>query len=239
MKERGILFSAPMVLAVLDGSKTKTRRLLKPQPVATLPNTRLLDHWPDGTPLDIHHPKGKRWKNTFVADKEAGIFEELLAKHCPYGVVGDRLWVRETWRPITLNGKRDGSGDQCFIARYAADGKESRWFEDTEVGDWYPPKAAARGNVPGIHMPRWASRLTLEITNVRVERLQDISEEDAKAEGVTTESQHGTLNGEPATLQPMTHRQAFVWLWDSINGKRVPWSSNPWVWVVSFRRITP
>lgn len=130
---------------------------------------------------------------------------------CPYGKAGGRLWIKETWRETA-------SGTVYYLAD-----------EPDHVGaGWKSPR----------FMPRWASRITLELTSVRVERVQDISEDDARAEGVTLEPQHGLLNGKPASLAPMTYRLAFGWLWDAINGKRAPWASNAWVWVLEFRRLT-
>lgn len=168
MKERPILFSAPMVKAILSGTKTQTRRIVKPQ----------------------QFPLG-----TCVA--------------CPYGTVGDRLWVRETWLqvPAGIAFRADG-GDH-----YGAGGK-LKWR-------------------PSIFMPRAASRITLEVTGVRVERLQGISEDDAEAEGVAAEPHNGSC------VDRRCFVKAYASLWDSLNAKRSPWSSNPWVWVLSFRRITP
>lgn len=122
----------------------------------------------------------------FVSSNEA----DNLALCCPYGAVGDRLWVRETWQ-----------GNQGDI-RYGADGDSLHGYN---------------GWRPSIFMPRWASRITLEVTGVRVERVQEISEEDAQAEGVA-------------------HRCDYKVVWDAINGKKYPWSSNPWVWVIEFKR---
>lgn len=143
---------------------------------------------------------------------------------CPYGAPGDRLWVRETWR--------DG---QYAIGR--------EWDFDDRVGY----RASFVGDPalkwkPSIHMPRWASRLTLEVVSVRVERLQDISEADALAEGIQDggcnncgESSHPNPCG-CADPEPL-YVDAFAWLWNSINGKRMPWVLNPWVWVVTFKPL--
>lgn len=181
MKERPILFSGPMVRAILDGRKTQTRRIVKPQPtndyVTFMPlSSELVGVTKHGGPID-----NRGWL------------------HCPYGKTGDRLWVRETWCPDV----------EPYTFRYKADGGEplERWR-------------------PSIHMPRWASRITLEVVSVRVERLQDISEEDALAEGITL-VERGT--------SPVDQ---FNKLWESINGPG-SWEANPWVWVVSFKRIEP
>ena len=131
---------------------------------------------------------------------------------CPYGSPGDRLWVRETWSPRTdVDPAKKLTKAQRYV-RYRADA-------DDLANEWH----SYDGWKPSIHMPRWASRITLEITGVRVERLQEISEEDARAEGV----------GQRFTR--MTWRGGFAFLWDQINGKRAPWASNPWVWVIEFK----
>jgi hypothetical protein len=127
---------------------------------------------------------------------------------CQYGRVGDRLWVREA---IVCTSR---SGDDIATANYAADGALcplDRW-------PWQ------RGRLPGIHMPYGLRRITLEIANVRVQRLQEISEEDARAEGVIP----GALGG---------HYAAFSCLWDDVNGRRAAWASNPWVWAITFKRL--
>lgn len=144
----------------------------------------------------------------------------------PYGQPGDRLWVRETWRP---EASKRAVG---WELSYPADG--ARLFADLAVvpHTWRRPKAALTGNVPGIHMPRWASRLTLDVTEVRVQRLQELSEEDAKAEGV--QPAPFCKSGRPAGME---HVEAFEDLWQSINGERASWASNPWVWCVSFKLV--
>lgn len=197
MRERPILFSGPMVRAILDGKKTMTRRVIKPQPEMELDGEIL----PDGTGGYGWEPVLPPWSKW------------------PYQV-GDRLWVRETWQII------DGCDGPEDNPVYRADGELS--YTDDEPFRWRP----------SIFMPRWASRIALEITAVRVERLQEITEEDARAEGIID---GGCLNcgeHEPCGCnnpQPDA-RDSFVWLWDSINGKTCPWSSNPWVWVISFKK---
>lgn len=228
MKERGILFKGELVRAILEGRKTQTRRLINPQPTRSLPNTKTVPT-PSGEGLDIVHPLGMRWQKSkhsslFVADsKGLDTFAGLLANSCPYGRVGDRLWVRETWN-FTANheiasGVRESHVGPCY--EYAADYEEP-----------------GRGWRPSLLMPRRASRITLELTGVRAERLHDMSEADAKAEGVTTAPVPAMINGKPGTACPMTHRQAFIWLWDSINGKKgAPWASNLWVWALEFKVV--
>lgn len=196
MRERPILFSAPMVRAILAGAKTQTRRLVKPNP-----------HKVDG---GVPFADAPAW-----AHAEPG--SEVM--RCPYGVRGDRLWVRETF-----------SGPWCM-----GDAPPSKWVRSSRIwywadgnpteGDWTRPR-------PSIHMPRWASRITLEITSVRVERLKDISEADAIAEGVSVHPDH---HAKPPTSHYSPY-SAYRDLWEAINGAG-SWDTNPWVWVVEFRRM--
>lgn len=203
MKERPILFSAPMVRALLSGAKTQTRRLVKPQPM----DSGAPDHWRDTT------------------------------ARCPYGAPGDRLWVRETWAPFDGDTNRNAA-PAGVPAMYRAD----RSFM-VEPGRWRP----------SIHMPRWASRIDLEVTAVRVERLQAITEEDAKAEGADSltasqalwkgsASQDGCARAgypdAPCNTGDWTPRDCFRLLWGAINGPG-SWDTNPWVWVVEFKRVQP
>lgn len=239
MKERPILFSGPMVRAILEGRKTQTRRVVKPQP------------WKDCRAwFWKKNPKAERycdfgWADDFPAN--------LLADECPYGQIGDRLWVRETWGWANACPGGDSlcREDWVEVGYRASDSPRGEGISDPiprskeEVGriydqvlsemaaagvegDGYPQVCRWR---PSIHMPRWASRLLLEVVEVRAERLQDIREYDAEAEGVTL----------PATWAPgkdPTYRHHFANLWDSINAKRgYPWASNPWVWALTFRRL--
>jgi hypothetical protein len=185
MKERPILFSGPMVRAILEGRKTQTRRVVN---IDIDPKVgRFLEADPSGFwgfANDDHFP--------------------IQCIHCPYGIKGDRLWVRETWTPVSTYEPSAETG-----ALYKADFIGSEDFVDWR---WKP----------SIHMPRWASRITLEITGLRVERLQEISEADAIAEGI----QHRTMNN------PIVE---FQWLWESISGPG-SWAMNPWVWVLEFER---
>jgi hypothetical protein len=201
MKERPILFSAPMVRAILSGTKTMTRRIVKPQPR----QEPITNGSADGTYT--------MWPNDDACLEWADVIADPIyyaqAGFCSYGAPGDRLWVRETWQ----------ESDR---------GVHFRADTDIMPGTWRP----------SIFMPRWASRITLEIADVRVERVQDISEEDAQAEGVQVTPGHLSRPiGSKEQPTPYSHRQAFAALWDTINGKRAPWDSNPWVWVVSFCRI--
>jgi hypothetical protein len=187
MKERPILFSAPMVRAILAGTKTQTRRVMKPQPLSV-----------DG---GVPFGNAPKW-----AHAEPG----SAVMRCPYGKRGDRLWVRETWAYgiHALASSHDEDGPFCYAA---TDSKMSRLCTK-----WRP----------SIHMPRHASRIKLEVTSVHVERLQDISEADALAEGV---------NSLPAETRLLTPRLDYVALWNAINGPG-SWEANPWVWVVEFTR---
>lgn len=205
MTERGILFSAPMVRALLDGSKTQTRRPAKPRRKPSL----LDGSWTDDYVLD---PGNRDW----------------LMRDNPYGQPGDRLWVRETWaQPAALDpGPTVYRADypDCVPAQY----------------ENVPPAEEITWK-PSIHMFRKDSRILLEITGVRVERLQDISEADAIAEGVEPhEVRQFALHGLNAEERAAIRRQAAVGpyrgLWESINGGG-SWDANPWVWVIEFRRI--
>jgi hypothetical protein len=197
MKERPILFSAPMVRAILDGRKTMTRRV-----ITKLNGT---SKWlVDNSLLDTQAMLNSR------ADK--GVDNCDLWHLSPYGVPSDRLWVRETFLHYGLGSELGGR--QIY---YKCDADLP--CELYDITKWKP----------SIFMPRWASRITLEITDIRVERLQDISNEDAWAEGVTMEQAELYFYDGP---QPVG---GFSVLWDTINSKTHPWNSNPWVWVISFR----
>jgi len=207
MKERPILFSAPMVRALLDGSKTQTRRVVKPQP-----------EW-DGKWFQWggHKPNSKY--GACAGNSLSTTFWMLDA--CPYGKPGDRLWVRETWAHDAE------SVEQCRAAH-----------EDAMGGGTYGPYYRATESAPdtlhwrpSIHMPRWASRITLEVTGVRIERLQDISEADAKTEGWPVHM--------PSDPRGYTSpKQWYAMLWNAINGPE-SWAKNPWVWVVEFKVMKP
>lgn len=212
IKERPILFSAPMVRAILSGQKTVTRREVK--------------------------------KKAALDCLAAGFEPAFLALPgntdlCPYGKVGDQLWVRETWYCDHLEVMRgpylkpddldigEAINDGTLV--YAADGLAPY---EQEQPTWKP----------SIHMPRWACRILLEITDVRVERLNAISDEQALAEGVRLYTDHAELGNwyhvdgiETYSAEP---RKSFELLWSLINGAD-SWTANPWVWVVEFKRVTP
>jgi hypothetical protein len=226
VRERPILFSGPMVRAILDGRKTQTRRVMKPQPPEDC--GRFAVEWYAPIAVDRHGEEypGPDIFGAYSLDGEWG-------HRCPYGVPGDRLWVREGWQqffddempPERPRGPRGTMGvpaqpereSRCF---YRADG-EVRPHDQFGHPVWLSP----------IHMPRWASRLTLAITDVRVQRLREIGDND-----------HGYprdiyAEGVPQSGDPL---RQFIDLWDSLNAKRGHgWDQNPWVWCVSFQTLTP
>ncbi|NWD33999.1 hypothetical protein HX793_29810 [Pseudomonas reactans] len=245
MKERPILFSAPMVRAILEGRKTVTRRTMKVQPVLK------------GNFWEVY---GAGWGKDVT--NVPAVPGHSLSYNCPYGKPGDRLWVRETWycnhsevqkgpylQPADMADLDQAREDGDLV--YAADGLEPY---EQEQPTWKP----------SIHTPRWVSRILLEITDVRVERLQDISDDQAKAEGCfftdygqqcfrggtgwkdvgdcPTQAGHQQRNGwawEKTTSHEQclfTPRFAFANLWNATGGE---WDANPWVWVVEFKRVTP
>ena len=222
MKERPILFSAPMVRALLAGTKTQTRRVVKPQPSSV-----------------IH--------DLFIWKDNAAPREELLAL-CPYGQSGDRLWVREAWQYADWTD--DGYpwiGYRADDTRKLCDRISSEEWSERLMDTWaalsapenyaIDNRAADRRWRPGIHMPRWASRILLEITGVRVERLQDISEADARAEGAPPS--HPSIDRISREFGYADFpRSWYAQLWEQINGAG-NWAANSWVWVVEFRRIHP
>lgn len=187
MKERGIIMSAPMVKALLDGSKTQTRRIVKPQPDAE---------------SVMHCNFGHGWSE---------------ALRCPYGVAGDRLWVRETHAFHVCHDKSKS------IAKCGSQGDLVVYRDESSN---HPYSAHMRGKWrPSIFMPRWASRITLEITGVRVERVAAISIEDCLAEGIHPEGSVDTVG-------------MYAKLWDELHGAG-SWQLNPWVWVLAFQRASP
>ena len=202
--ERPVLFSGPMVRAILEGRKTQTRRVMEPQPRS-----------------------GQTWGVVEESERYAGEWfqwydggEKTASFSCPYGVIGDRLWVREafTVQPQSAISSRDLVFYRADVGNTYLDGK------------WKP----------SIFMPRWASRILLEIVEVRVQRVHEISDADARAEGALPMNISGTLNGEPMTGVVIDPRKAYQLLWDSINEKRgYGWRGNPWVWAITFKRVAP
>jgi hypothetical protein len=195
VKERPVIFNGDMIRAILDGRKTQTRRVIRFRQWAEHPVTDMTEHGPFvGEPDNLQ---------SWTANHRAPHGDEFCEQEikCPYGLVGDRLWVRETWH-------RQGCED---LIRYKASGDDLH-----ELKKWKSPR----------FMPRDASRILLEVVSVRVERVQEITEKDARAEGCNE--------------RPDRARHWFCDLWDSINAKRgVGWDKNPWVFVIEFRRIKP
>lgn len=253
MTERPILFSGEMVRAILEDRKTQTRRIVKlPADVTEGPR-----YWttPTGRPQEGYADPGVNYWTPSGNHID----------RCPYGFRGDHLWVRETWQDVhplqvaegrySQEGRAGIPGPPIVQYRtiYRADGEYPRIHfnhpDGTHVDDrpyrsvctgedctrsHLHPEEAFHGWTPSIYMPRWACRLTLEITEIRVARLQDISEDDAIAEGCDAVS----MDAVPRQAT-WSRKQDFAQLWDSLNAKRAPWNSNPWVWVVSFRRVRP
>jgi hypothetical protein len=210
----------PLVVASLAGTKTQTRRIMK---LSAAP---------------------ERW---------VGTEPELHPDRCPYGRPGDRLWVRETWSttaewddisPAKMRGMALAAGyGTAMAASYEDAFGPVKYAAGGEVNaDLLGPSPSWGRWRPGIHMPRWACRLVLQVEGVRVERVRDISEDDAKAEGVTTRGR--TLGDQVRhgfTAPAADHRTVFRDLWDSINAQRpgASWEANPWVWVISYRKAQP
>jgi hypothetical protein len=207
--EHPILFQADMVRAILNCRKTMTRRVIKPQPV-------MMDSgawFPSSNPGDSKNRTGLHYANEYHLRKG------LPIDFSPYGQPGDRLWVRETH----VFERYEDEPYWLYLHYRATDRTPDLDYEDDEDGD---PKCKWR---PSIFMPRWASRITLEIVSIRAERVQEISEEDANLEGV---------DFIPSAPAATNHRTSFAGLWDSINAKRgFGWDVNPWVWVIEFKRV--
>lgn len=210
--EHPILFSGPMVQAILDGRKTQTRRVIKPQP----------PHW---TWNDYSFDD--RCINVAMVDDRDGYY--VIS---PYGKPGDRLWVRETWCPVD---------DREFGGEKWIDYRATPRYESSHPAGWEnaPDDEGALKWKPSIFMPRWASRITLEIVSVRVELLQSITPEDVRAEGIKESGEGywlGPLAGVPDYPWGHAH-EAYAALWNSINADRgYGWDSNPWVWVIEFKQ---
>ncbi|CZY38579.1 hypothetical protein [Enterobacter asburiae] len=220
-KERGMIFNGEMVRAILDGRKTQTRRVI--QSAARTMQAR-------GLEVISHRAPGDKWYGDYVFSMRDrnGVWhdftnEQFLAK-CPFGQPGDRIWVRETWAEAGA-----GAPDlKLYRANYPA--HVPTHYENV------PPAEDVRWT-PSIHMPRWASRITLEITGVRVEQLKSISEDEARSEGVARLREGFWKHYQPGwTQHQLSARGAFATLWDSIYGSG-EWDRNPWVWVIEFKRI--
>lgn len=230
IKERPILFSGPMVRAILDGRKTVTRREIKRPPV---------DGWAfDGEygRITSLHPKRGRF-GAFIRRGVGTDFPELDIVPCPYGMPGDRLWVRETFMDLRGTGVEHRPNPESPLQRYVygADIKPGSSSDEARKDFGLKWK-------PSIHMPRPACRLLLEVTDVWVERLQDITDSQIIAEGIdqewladAQERYDMVLAGSGADGRP-TLRTAWSDLWNSTGGD---WDANPWVWCIEFKRIQP
>lgn len=226
--ELPILFTAPMVRAILDGRKTQTRRIMKPQPAGDIRSHTLPNAQAHAWISSLRHKYGQTTVHT-----------------CPHGQKLDRLWVRETWATVNgecgpgfaykadgafmqpeYDGPNFGAGPSFNYDKYP--GEYTMWYSDLLEG---VPGHKWR---PSIHMPRWASRITLEILNVRVQRLRDISEADAMAEGAPRCVMDD--EGKFYESEKGTYRCGFAGLWDHINGAG-SWDACPFVWAIAFRRI--
>ena len=216
IKERPILFSAPMVRAILEGRKTVTRRAVRA----------------GFNPDDL--------EGTLSASECRKLYRELpqhfgASYFCPYGQPGDRLWVRETFIDLRGTGVEHRPDPDGPLQRYAyaADCRPGSHSDEARKDFGLKYK-------PSIHMPRAACRILLEITDVRVERLQDITEDQAKAEGVRLYTDHAELGDwwhvEGIETYSADPRKSFELLWSSVGGD---WQANPWCWVVEFKRVTP
>ncbi|HGY4912789.1 TPA: hypothetical protein ACNU9R_002480 [Citrobacter freundii] len=222
MKDRGMIFNGEMVRAILDGRKTQTRRPLK---------------WKQTRFTEIgEREDGSNWPWSEDTEKVCDHWHP-----CPFGAVGDRIWVRETYQGPLFDYEHmesyleDSSKfEKPDFCMYRADGKPAPEFYDADDN-------LHCGWRPSIHMPRWASRITLEITDVRVERLNGISETDAEAEGINMEALfdsqdcYDCIADHNMTGRP-TAKGAFKYLWESIYGEE-NWQANPWVWVIEFKVV--
>lgn len=222
MKEHPIFFSGPMIRAILDGRKIQTRRVVK------LPHQNPLGQW---EPIEVGGLNGGRLANGETLPLQASIWHTRTGDSllCPFGIPGDRLWVRET----TFDVERNGYVGPVFVESPEGEQALAWGWGEPDDPDYIEPYELRRR--PAIHMSRAMARIRLEVTDVRVERLQDIKEADARAEGVTIDERD--MNGYCAGEYSPCIR-AFYELWDSLNAARGhSWDANPWVWVLEFRRV--
>ena len=211
MKEHGILFSSEMVRALLAGTKTQTRRLIRVDDTPIAERDAKALRYQRGIPSNAQNVRfdGYQYLKCDAPPGSATVSSRVMAPHQPQQI----LWCRETFADGYSDPLCVIDGVQHFRPIYRADAPGAKKPSDVPGS-----KVCADRWTPGIHMPRWASRITLRVTSVRVERVQTITEEDARAEGVDG-------------------RDAYTALWDVINGKTAPWASSPWVWVYAFERV--
>lgn len=214
MRERPILFSAPMVRAILEGRKTQTRRVVK------------LPKWAGANCIEVNERD-----MPLVVAEATGCLAEMPF---PYGQPGDRLWVREAFADLLNTGIEHRPTPESPIQRFA-------YAADTPPGSYGDECRKDYGIKwqPSIHMPRWASRILLEVTAIRVERLQDISEADAQAEGAYADAACNgmfTTDGNTYTTKQDGAAGAYAELWERLHGDDA-WAANPWVWVVEFKKL--
>lgn len=246
MKERGIIFTADMVRAILSGQKTQTRRVMKVQPDSHQFGLLQITQSTKSSDIGKYH-----WSESNACGNH--IRSKLFS--CPFGQVGDRLYVRETWAMLgnedgcaidwNDNLVKDGGKEAARIYRASCEQRPGNYglWSVPDDADWKPRtdnmqyEGAWR---PAIHMPRWASRITLEITHIGVQRLQSISQNDAEREGLYRLPATGRFCLAPGLqyFGGASHdaREVFSWLWKSIYGEE-SWQSNPWVWAIQFKRI--
>lgn len=234
MSEHPILFSTEMVKAILEGRKSQTRRIIKEsfngcmthgphpcpnEPVVLIPGEVLEHPFEDGKSMTIDYPQVRAIFHCSTLDAEA---------KCPFGKARDKLWVRETWAMTKYYNGLTEEGFPVYKADYPVRPEASKWK-------------------PGIHMPKDFARIWLEVEEVRVERLQDISEEDVIAEGIEPDPSGLQSDGVTEWMNYKNYGQGFRYvhpldsyqsLWQSINGPE-SWEQNPFVWVIKFKRITP
>lgn len=237
MTERGMIFNSEMVRAILDGRKTQTRREVKLNlDIACLATTY---DW--AASLAANHYQGLTEEQIQQkAESLRGVIHPVILGNgqmvsiiCPHGKPGDRIWVRETFCPVD---------DTQYGGEKWVDYRATPKFEASHPAGWdsAPNDAEALKWRPSIHMPRWASRILLEITNVGVQRLQDISSGDAVREGICQLPASGRYCLSPGDqyFGGASHsaKEVYSWLWSSIYGEE-SWKANPWVWVIEFKRI--
>lgn len=217
-KTRPIIFNSEMVRAILEGRKTQTRRVIKPQPIDILPMP------------NPRKPSGRGW---VTLDKKGENFDNhgSIIK-CPYGFPGDRLWVREKF---IITRYKNIADTESLVADVMFKAGHSEMSFEVSKDNFHSTKAGKGTHAsPPIHMPRWASRITLEITDVRVERLHEITVGDLIAEGII-KLENAHIETYPLDLIVNRSEHYTIWskVWDSIYAKRgYPFSDNPWVWVV-------